>query len=1282
MKRVYLLLFALGSFCLDNLRSQQVIQHHFSLEWTPGQLSFTGASQSSKDPAIPVYVFRFPLTNYSSLAPSIAVESSEAVDLTLFGIKTNLPAVYDLKSVVEQERGKWYGRVWIVPIINEGSKGTRILTGTISVAIKPLALPGRHRSGPDYKENSILAQGIIHRIAVPREGIYKIDFNFIKDKLKIDPGTLNPNQIAMFGNGDGRIPQWNGTPRIDDLEETPMMGVGLQDGKFDQGDYFLWYAQGPDQWIYDESEKIYHMTKNTYDEVNHYYIIINGPTRSNLMERANGSVSDYVSGSSISYQRLEENKVNLLGKFRPPGSGQEWYGDELSVLDELDYTNRFDLSHLVEGDSFYFKVRFAVRAENLSRFYIDFDNNEFSRNAGGVELGNFEASFANDGFIQNVFKPKNTVQSIKVRYPQANGINSRAWIDYLELNVWRRNVHENGKPLFIRDPRSVYLGNAKYEITNFPANGIIWDITDPIKPVVQQYQSGTTSSFMVPNVEANVPNQFVAFNPEQDVLSPQYEGEIENQNLHAIHAADLLIIYYDGFESAASKLADHRSSYSHLNVVTVPVSQVIEEFGGGSKDPSAIRDFARMIYKRDPDFRYMLLLGDATYDYLHRTPELPDHNFIPAFETEESLYPVYSFPTDDYFGLLDDTEAEDGRTLKGAIDIAIGRLPADTPEDAAAMVDKIIYYDTNPATLSDWRERVVMVADDQDHNTHINQADQLAENNRLDHPQLNMIKIYLDAYPQVVTPGGDRYPAVNEEIDLNMKRGALTITYIGHGGPNGWAQERVLGINQAQSYENLDNMPLFITATCSFAGYDEPSFTSAGEHLLINPRGGAVGLMTTVRAVYSGSNERLTKAVLDRLYNPDSPGVYPTIGEVLRRSKNTGADSVDNNARKFTLLGDPSMNLAIPKLNVAVTAINNKPVDAGALDTLSALEKSTLTGVIRDDQGQIMSNFNGELTLTVFDKVQVRKTLANDVIGSDISIERTFNTQEKQLFKGKATVQGGYWTIEFVLPKDIDFAYGNGKLSFYAEDNMNDAWGAFTDFIIGGVSAEGLADDQAPVINLYMNDNQFVFGGITDANPYIYAELMDDFGINVSGTGVGHDIEAILDGDDKNSFILNDFYEASLDNYKKGSVRFPLTDLAPGKHTLKLTAWDLANNPGEAYLEFLVLDDSGPVLVHVLNYPNPFTNLTHFQFEHNRPGVPMDLMVQIFTINGRLIKTIEREDFVSDGYRVDDIEWDGLDDSGGQLAKGVYVYKIKATFDVNGTKEVAEGKTGKLVILR
>ena len=1131
------------------------------------------------------------------------------------------------------------------------------------------------RSGPEFKTSSVLSSGKIHRVGVDQPGVYKIDFNFIKDKMKIDPSSLQPNAIGVFGNGSGRVPQWNGEVRIDDLEQYATYGFGLEDGQFNQGDYLLWYADGPDRWTYDPVDRIYNMDLNIYDRTNHFYIIVNGPTRTPIATQPNEGDGDYNSVNSLTYQRMEDEKVNLLGRYRPPGSGQKWFGDEMAVVKELDYSDRFDVRDLVASDTLNYKVRFAARASNLTRFYLNIDGKEVGRNIGGVNLVDYEYSFANEGQLQGEYVPGIPVQEILIRYPDANGINSRGWVDYIQFNFWKKNLYRQGAPLFIRDPRANYLGKPTYTIEGLTQGSLIWEITNPLSPVIQQYTNATTATFSV-STSGTLPREFVCFNPSSDVRVPVYEKEVANQNLHNIQTADLAIIYYDEFEEAALKLAEHRRTYSGLDVVAVPTSILFEEFGGGSIDPSGLRDFARMLKSRDQGFQYLCLVGDATYDYLHHFTELPYQNFVPAFETEESLDPILSFPSDDYYALLNDDE---GDNLIGALDIAVGRIPVSSPTEALDIINKIIYYDNDPSTLSDWRTRVVMVADDEDGNIHLDQAEGMAVENAVDNPDLNYKKIYLDAFPQESTPGGDRYSDVNNALDLNIEKGALTVTYMGHGGQNGWSQERILGINQAQSYRNLKNMPLFITATCSFAGYDEPGFVSAGEHLLLNQEGGAIALMTTVRAVYSGSNKRLTESVLRIIYEADSPGNYPAIAEVLRRAKNAnGFDTLDNNARKFTLLGDPAQKLAIPKYGVEVTEIGGLPVGIGLTDTLSALEKTSVSGNIIGFNGEVLTNFNGQLFMTVFDKVQVRKTLANDSGSS----ERPFITQDRQLFKGTATVTEGRWTIDFVLPKDIDFSYGEGKFSFYAHNGETDATGFFTDVFIGGVSTDGLADDLPPVIKLYMNNDAFISGGMTDANPDIYIQLSDDNGINVSGTSIGHDIEAILDGDDKNSIILNDFYLASLDDHTSGEVRYPLAGLAPGRHTLKVTAWDLANNPGEAYLDFYVVDGDGPIVKNFFNYPNPFNEITYFQFEHNRPDAVMQVNIDIFDITGQFVENIQLKDYVSGGYRIEGIEWDGTDHTGSSISPGLYVYRMRIEYSSSGTEEVVQTDAEKLVIIR
>jgi hypothetical protein len=548
------------------------------------------------------------------------------------------------------------------------------------------------------------------------------------------------------------------------------------------------------------------------------------------------------------------------------------------------------------------------------------------------------------------------------------------------------------------------------------------------------------------------------------------------------------------------------------------------------------------------------------------------------------------------------------------------------------------------------------------------------------HPILNVDKVYFDAFQQVPTSGGARYPKVQETINREMYRGLLALSYMGHGGGRGWAQERVLTNSDIARWENEHKLPLFVTATCSFAGYDGAGYTSAGEQVFLKADGGAIALFTTVRAVYTNSNFALNKAAMDQLFVL-SDNLRPTMGEILRLSKNTNASATfTENSRKFTMLGDPSQYLAIPILNVATTAINGQAVSA-VPDTIRALQTVTVSGAVTDNNGNVVSDFNGIVYPTIYDKEVTLYTLGQDFPKSTV---RAFDLQRNIIFKGRASVTNGLFTFTFVVPKDINYEYAKGKISYYAENqSQTDARGYFDNIIIGGTDPNGIQDDQGPLVEVFMNTEEFISGGVTDPNPTLLVKLSDDHGINVVGNSIGHDLSGVIDQNTQNTYILNDFYEAALNDYTKGTIRYPLYDIEEGLHQVTVKAWDVANNSAEGFTEFLVTNGEKAALDHVLNYPNPFTTSTCFQFEHNMANQMLDVQGQIFTVSGKLAKTITAQ-VDATGYRVtDEIKWDGKDDYGDQLAKGVYLYKVKVNSlsDPSGQSS-GESDFEKLVILK
>jgi len=509
----------------------------------------------------------------------------------------------------------------------------------------------------------------------------------------------------------------------------------------------------------------------------------------------------------------------------------------------------------------------------------------------------------------------------------------------------------------------------------------------------------------------------------------------------------------------------------------------------------------------------------------------------------------------------------------------------------------------------------------------------------------NIEKIYFDSYKQLSTPGGSRYPDVTDAINKRVGKGAMFVNYIGHGGELGLSHERVVELSDIKNWSNYYNMPIFITSTCEFSRFDDPAIISAGMDVFLNSGGGGVALFTTTRLAYAQSNFNLNYSFFQNVFKKMPNGKYPRLGDAVRIAKSNTGISVNN--KMFSIFGDPALEFCLPKYLIKTTS---KP------DTIKALNKVTIQGEITDSNNTIISNFNGIVYPTVFDKYTKISTL-----GQDQNSEVTeFNQQNSILYKGKASVTNGHFSFTFVVPKDIAYQYGKGKLSYYACTQNNDARGYDKDIIIGGSNKNAPMDAIGPNINLYLNNDKFIFGGITSENPVLLAYVTDSNGINTVGNGIGHDIVAILDDNAESPIILNEFYEADLNNYQKGTIRYQLSKLEEGKHTLKLKVWDAYNNSSETYVEFVVAKSSQIQLEHVLNYPNPFTTHTSFYFEHNQPCCDLEVQIKIFTVSGKLIKTISKT-IDTDGFRtnLDEITWDGLDDYGDKLGKGVYIYHLR-----------------------
>ncbi|HEY6061975.1 MAG TPA: type IX secretion system sortase PorU [Chitinophagaceae bacterium] len=1117
----------------------------------------------------------------------------------------------------------------------------------------------------NYTPNSVLSSGAWYKLSVSDPGIYKIDIPLL-NSLGVNTNNLASATIRLFGNGGQMLAEANAVPRSDDLKENAIMIVDGGDGIINGSDYILFYANGPDEWVKDSVNLRFSHRKNVFTDRSYYFLSVGGNGRRIINAPQISSPNITVTGFSERYFH-ELDTVNFLG------SSKEWFGEEFSNLPGRTLTRIFtvNIPGIQNNSPLMLQTNCAARSVAVgSRFDISINNQP------PVQLPvNFVSGGQYDLFAQQATNLINGIagnNTISLSYNYVPGsFNAQGWLNWFELFT-RRNISLNEtNQLLFRDWQSVGNNIAEFVVTNAVATTQVWDVTDPLNPARMQ-GNFANNEFRFVNSCSRL-REYLAFNAS-GFLAPVAIGKIANQDLHNASPVDLLIISHPTLLPEAQRLALLHQQQNGMRTGVVTTEQVYNEFGSGNPDPVAIRDFVKMYYDKfganaanKP--RYLLLFGDASYDYRNRINN--NTNLVPAYENNFALDPLSSYSSDDFFGFLDDNEDINSGVLINLLDLGIGRVPAKNMDEAKNFTDKVAAY-AGYQSLGPWRNNLTFIADDEDNNLHVQDAEIITATANATGPVYNQQKIYLDAFRQESGPGGSHYPQANQAINNQVYNGTLIWNYNGHGGPGRLAEETILDQEIVNGWNNPNHLPLFITATCDFAPYDNPGINSIGENILLRPKTGAIALMTTTRVVFAFSNRVMNNNYMQFALQPDANGQYKTLGDAVKEAKNytyqTSADVANN--RKFALLGDPALTLSFPALRVRATKVNGIP--AAQADTLSSTEKITMEGEVTDVQGNLLTNFNGNVYPTVFDKPQTVNTLANDPGSQVIS----FQTQTNILFKGKASVLNGKFSLTFKVPKDINYQYGNGKLSLYAEDGIKDANGYFTNFIVGGTGNNAGSDQEGPQIRLFLNDEKFVNGGICNQNPVLIVKLSDSSGINTAGTGIGHDIVATLDNDNRKFFILNDFYQGDLNSYQQGVVRFQMPELPPGTHSIKLKAWDVLNNSNEAILEFIVTNDESPELKHVLNYPNPFTTKTQFWFEHNKPGQPLEVSIQIMTITGRVIKTIHQT-ITTEGNRSAEIEWDGKDEYGAKPGRGVYLYKLRITTTGQQKKEVIE----KLVIL-
>lgn len=1107
--------------------------------------------------------------------------------------------------------------------------------------------------------NSVLANGNWFKFSVDTTGVFKIDKTLLQ-QIGISTNNLNPKKIHIYGNGGNLLPEFNGDVRYDDLQENAIYIEGEDDNSFDANDFILLYAKGPHSWEVDINTNNVSHKQNIYSDKAYYFITVNDNNGKRIQSAPSVTGTTVTQLTSFNdYIFYEKETTNLFA------AGRRWLGEEFSV--ENQQTFQIPFPNAIQNEPLEIKVSAVAVSGLTSSMQVNVNSQDlFNLNFGAITSGSTLASErAGSESITN----SSAIVDVSLDFNNGGNPSARAYLDFIEVSGKKKLIAGDFQFSFRSFEAANTSGIVEYQIQNSQNIFQIWEVSDPtnVSNIANESSSSTIFSFKANGGDLK---EYIVVH-QNDFYLPEAvsNASVENQNLHALKDINYLLITSNEFVEQAQRIANYHIENSGLTAKVVILDKIYNEFSSGSKDITGIRDFIKHVYETnstdDAKLKYVCFFGDASYDYKDRI--LANNNIVPVYLSDESYNLASSFVTDDFFGMLEDSEGT--MSSSHSIDVATGRIPVSTQQQATDVVDKIL-RDYNVDSFGDWRNTVTLLADDIDANSDISiqpGVEIIADDIKVNKPVFNINKIYADAYVQQNSSGGERYPTVKAAITTAIETGTLVFDYFGHGGEDGFAQERFLDIPQVKGFDNENTLPLFITVTCEFSRFDNPTRISAGEFAFWNTTGGAASMITTTREVFISVGQAFNKRLMAILLEFNNEDL--TIAESLVKTKNNYS-----NFQKFFIyyFGDPVKKLAIPKPNIRITKMNGVDITQ-SLDTLKALSKVSFEGVVTDNLNNILTDFNGNLSTTVYDKPIDKSTLDNDNFG----IIEVFDSQESKLFRGLASVENGNFSFEFIVPRDVKIAYGKGKLSFYATDATFDKSGFNSDVIVGGINENAPEDTIGPEIQLFMNDESFLDGANTNASPNLIAKLADLSGINTSVTAVDHDIVGILDGDESNPIILNDFYQTELDDFTRGKVVFRLRDLSVGPHTLKLKAWDTYNNSSETILNFVVVSDTNISLDNVLNYPNPFVNYTEFWFNHNKPNESLQVQVQIFTISGKLIKTINQL-VQTTGNLSRNISWNGLDDFGNRIGKGVYVYKLKVTSTVSN---ISSEKYEKLVIL-
>lgn len=1104
--------------------------------------------------------------------------------------------------------------------------------------------------------HSVLSQHTWYRMAVFQEGVYKLDYTTFQ-AMGVDFNDLNPSKIRIFGNPSGALPEKNSETRPDDLSEMAIYVSGAEDGTFDQGDYVLFYGQEPTRWTLN-GEK-YERERNYYSDSTYYYLCVDSGTDGLRVGTQSTLPVENATTVIAEFPDFQWHEAEL---FSPYSIGVNWYGESVTAQ-EPELTMDFVFPNLVTNKNLRLKAEVLGRSKNgAMRYNLRVGNNLLVDNGSINTVQGKEHFYGYTSFTERQL----VLDGDTAHFSLSLGTNSdhaSLYLDYVEIYGWRQLKRVGDFFPFRLMPDQFGDAGSAVWIQNVSANHWLWEVTNPLMPVLQEGRL-SAGNFVFATDEKEE-RRYVLFNPN-NAFNIESWKLIPNQDLHSITDADMLIITAPILWEQAQELADFHTEEDDLLSVVVDVNEIYNEFSTGIPDPSGIRDFIRMVYRRSAGkLKYVTLFGRASFDF--RDLKGYSLNLVPCYESKVQPYHETSFCTDDYFGIMDDGE---GQECGGRVDIGVGRFPVSTPDEAEAMLLKIKHYSDLVATHGDWKANHLFLSDDETKSYMENNEtyERIMDTSK---PAFYINKVYCGAYQKVNTNSGTRFPQVNADVMQAIENGLLTFTYTGHGGETALAEERIFGTTEIAALQNFDRMPFVFTATCAFSKYDNPLMLSAGEQLFLQPNGGAIAMLTTCRLTWGIHNVKIGRAMTAVLYNRDDEGKPLRLGDIVRMAKSNAVNFSNSTPSAVSLnichvlFGDPALRLAIPEGEVKALKINGNEIGLSEIET-HAMSMVTVEGEIRTALGQLDSQFNGEIWVRFFDQ-KFQMSVPYDGGTLPVSYHKDL------LYRGRATVSDGKFTLSFQVPKDISPNYGASRFCFYAYDSIRgcDAMGYYDGLIIGGIDPTAVADNEGPKIDFYWNSPDFVNGSEVDPQGVLYADLYDAQGIYHYDFSLGRNILMNSNLNIYDNLVLNDYYEPALDDFRRGRIALPVSDLPEGTYTFTLKAWDMQDNPSEATLWLVVGKSSEVFLSQVCNFPNPFSEETYFTFAHFGEDGDFDVTIELFDLLGRKVTVLTKK-VTTTNHGSEPIRWDGRNAQGMPLPTGLYFYRFTITDEDGFSRTVSQ----------